>query len=54
MTTEKIEIIKLTASDGKVLTDGKTYGTTVFLSTTDSPDNWSEVNSSQIPQNAEE
>ena len=35
--------IKLVASEGKVLTNGETYGKIVFLGNADSPDNWYEI-----------
>lgn len=35
--------IKLVATEGMILTDGKTYGKEVFLGSGDSPDNWYEI-----------
>ena len=43
MTQETITSIKLVASDGMVLTNGETYGTEVYLGTSDKPDNWTEI-----------
>ncbi len=36
-------ITRLTASEGKVLVNGDAVGTEVWLSSLDSPDNWTEV-----------
>ena len=38
-----IELIKLTASEGMVLTNGEAYGKEIYLGCNDSPDNWSEI-----------
>lgn len=38
-----IELIKLTASKGRVLTNGEAYGKEIYLGCNDSPDNWSEI-----------
>ena len=35
--------VKLTATDGMVLTNGKVYGRVVYLGVGDSPDNWYEI-----------
>lgn len=43
METTKIELIKLTPSEGMVLTNGETYSTEVYLGKNDSPDNWYEL-----------
>ena len=43
MTESKIEIVKLTASEGKMLTNGTAYGKEVYLGKYDSPDNWYEI-----------
>lgn len=43
MKLETIEIKKLTASNGKVLTNGETYSKEVYLGVNDSPDNWYEI-----------
>ncbi len=43
METTKIELIKLTPSEGMVLTNGETYSTEVYLGKNDSPDNWHEI-----------
>ena len=38
-----IEITKITASDGMMLTNGKVYSDEVYLGVNDSPDNWHEI-----------
>ena len=38
-----IELIKLTASIGMVLTNGEAYGEEVYLGCNDTPDNWREI-----------
>lgn len=43
MIESKIEIIKLSASEGYTLTNGETFGKEVYLGRNDSPDNWREV-----------
>jgi hypothetical protein len=41
MTT--IELKKLTATEGYVLTNGEAYGKEIYLGVNDSPDNWHEI-----------
>ena len=41
MTT--IELRKLTASDGMVLTNGEVYGKEIYLGVNDSAENWHEI-----------
>ena len=43
MTTETITTIKLTASEGMVLTDGKAYGKEVFLAANADASVWHEI-----------
>ena len=43
MTQETIELRKLIASEGFVLTNGQAYGKTVYLGKNDRPDNWNEI-----------
>lgn len=43
MIKTKITMTKLEASDGMVLTNGESYGKTVYLGKEDSPDNWHEI-----------
>ena len=48
MTTENIQLIKLTAADGMVLTDGTSYGKEVYLGINDTVDRWNEIPESEI------
>lgn len=43
MEKQTIELIKLTASEGMILTDGETFGKEVYLGCNDSADNWHEI-----------
>lgn len=43
MRQETIELRKLTADNGKVLTNGEAYGTEIYLGVGDSPANWHEI-----------
>lgn len=43
MKKETITRIKLTASDGMILTDGTNYGKEIYLADTQNPDNWYEI-----------
>lgn len=43
MTETTIELTKLTASDGMVLTNGDAYGKEIYLGCNDSPENWHEI-----------
>ena len=54
MKQESIEIITLTASDGYMLTNGKTYSEKVYLGINDNPDNWWEVPENEVPEESEE
>jgi hypothetical protein len=38
-----IELRKLTATEGYVLTDGETYSKEIYLGVNDKPDNWHEI-----------
>lgn len=50
MTTENIQLIKLTAADGMVLTDGTSYGKEVYLGINDTADRWTEIAESEVPE----
>ncbi|MBQ0088990.1 MAG: hypothetical protein KBT27_06630 [Prevotellaceae bacterium] len=50
MTTETIEMRKLIASDGCVLTNGESYSKTVILGKFDSPENWKEIPEEDVPE----
>ena len=56
MKKETIKIEKLIASEGMTLTNGKTYGKTVYLAQNDSADNWREITDAEAEemQNVEE
>lgn len=43
MNITTIELRKLTANDGMILTNGEVYGKEIYLGVNDSPDNWHEV-----------
>ena len=43
MRQETIELRKLTADEGMVLTNGEAYGTEIYLGVGDSSDNWHEI-----------
>ena len=43
MKQETIELRKLTADSGRVLTNGETYGTEIYLGKGDRPENWQEI-----------
>ena len=53
MKTENITLVKLTASDGMVLTDGTSYGKEVYLGVNDTVDRWSEIPESEVPNQDE-
>ena len=53
MTTENIQLIKLTAADGMVLTDGTSYGKEVYLGINDTADRWTEILESEVPNQYE-
>ena len=54
MTTENIQLIKLTAADGMVLTDGTSYGKEVYLGANDTADRWNEIPESEVPSYTDE
>ena len=43
MELSTIEIKKMTASEGMMLTNGEAYGKEIYLGKNDSPDNWHEI-----------
>ena len=45
-----IELTKITASDGMVLTNGETYGREVYLGVNDSIDNWHEITDAEYEE----
>lgn len=50
MKQETITRIKLTATDGMVLTNGKTYGRVVFIGVNDSAENWHEITEAEYEE----
>lgn len=43
----------LAADEGKTLTDGEIYSPVVYLGKNENPDNWQEVNESEVTDNEE-
>ena len=43
MKTEIFEIVKLTADEGKILTNGEIYGRVIALGNGDKPENYHEI-----------
>ena len=50
MEKTKIELIKITASEGMVLTNGDTYSKEVYLGVNDSVDNWHEITDAEYEE----
>ncbi len=50
MTTENINLIKLTATEGFVLTDGEAYGKEIYLGCNDSTENWHEITDAEYEE----
>jgi hypothetical protein len=51
MITEKVTVLK--ADEGKLLTNGDTYGKVVYLGYNDSIDNWHEVDETELLEGGE-
>ena len=47
---ENVNITKLTASDGMVLTNGEAYSKEPYLGIYDSPDNWHEITDAEYEE----
>ena len=43
MTISTIELRKITASKGMILTNGEAYGEEIYLGINDTPENWYEI-----------
>lgn len=50
MNIQTIELRKLTASTGYVLTNGEVYSTEVYLGCNDAPDNWREITEAEYAE----
>ena len=50
MIQETIELRKLTANDGYVLTNGEIYGKVVYLGKNDAPENWHEITDAEYAE----
>lgn len=50
MTTETITTVKLTASDGMVLTDGESFGKEVFLAVGADQSKWNEITQAEYDE----
>ena len=45
-----IELIKITASEGMMFTNGETYSKEIYLGCNDSPDNWHEITDAEYAE----
>ena len=45
-----IKIIKLTASEGHILTNGEAYGKEIYLGCNDKPENWHEITDAEYAE----
>ena len=50
METTRIELIKITATEGKVLTNGEAYSKEIYLGINDSIDNWKEITEAEYEE----
>lgn len=50
MTMETIELRKMTASEGMVLTNGEAYGKEIYLGKNDSAENWHEITDAEYEE----
>ncbi len=50
MKTTKIELTKVTATEGKVLTNGDAYSKEIYLGINDSIDNWYEISEAEYEE----
>ena len=54
METTRIELIKITATEGKVLTNGEAYSKEIYLGINDSIDNWQEITEAEYEEHLAE
>ena len=54
METTRIELIKITATEGKVLTNGEAYSKEIYLGINDSIDNWHEITEAEYEEHLAE
>lgn len=54
MKIETIELRKMIASDGMVLTNGEAYGKEIYLGKNDVPENWHEITEEEYKKILEE
>lgn len=50
MTLQTIELRKMTASEGMVLTNGEAYGKEIYLGKNDVPENWHEITDAEYEE----
>lgn len=50
MITENINLIKLTATEGFVLTNGEAYGKEIYLGCNDNTENWHEITDAEYEE----
>lgn len=50
MTETKIELRKLTAAEGMVLTNGEAYGKEIYLGKNDTAGNWHEITDAEYAE----
>lgn len=53
MTETTIQLKKLTASEGMILTNGEAYGKEIYLGCNDSSDNWHEITEAEYNKRKE-
>ena len=50
MTETKIELRKLTAAEGMILTNGEAFGKEIYLGKNDSAENWHEITQAEYDE----
>lgn len=50
MEVTTIELRKMTASEGMILTNGEAYGKEIYLGVNDTPDNWREITDAEYEE----